>query len=46
MGWHGAARAEQKANGMSDDEREALYDPSFMSSLSPVDLRRSFSAQS
>jgi 4-hydroxy-3-methylbut-2-enyl diphosphate reductase IspH len=36
MSWHGAAKDEQKANGLSEEERLGLYDPSFLGTFSPA----------
>ncbi|KAF2671945.1 DUF1446-domain-containing protein [Microthyrium microscopicum] len=36
MGWHGAAKAESKAKGISDEDRIGLYDPSFLATFSPA----------
>ncbi|KAK0867285.1 hypothetical protein LTS02_004233 [Friedmanniomyces endolithicus] len=36
MSWHGAAKAELAAQGISDEDRAGLYDPSFMANLTPA----------
>ena len=36
MSWHGAAKYELKQQGVADDDRAGLYDPSFMENLTPV----------
>ena len=36
MSWHGAAKANFAAKGVSDEERAGLYDPSFMANLTPA----------
>ncbi|KAK5117995.1 hypothetical protein LTR62_004039 [Meristemomyces frigidus] len=36
MSWHGAAKAELASQGVSEDERAGLYDPSFMANLTPA----------
>jgi hypothetical protein len=36
MSWHGAAKYELKKQGVPDDERVGLFDPSFMDNLAPV----------
>ncbi|KAK3679184.1 hypothetical protein LTR78_000745 [Recurvomyces mirabilis] len=36
MSWHGAAKADLAAKGVSDADRPGLYDPSFMANLTPA----------
>lgn len=36
MSWHGAAKANIVANSTDNEERQGLYDPSFMDNLSPA----------
>jgi hypothetical protein len=36
MSWHGAAKASVVAAATSDDDRQGLYDPSFMDNLAPA----------
>ncbi|KIV83126.1 hypothetical protein PV11_05179 [Exophiala sideris] len=36
MSWHGVAKKEQLAKGLTDAERTGLFDPSFMSTFSPA----------
>lgn len=36
MSWHGVAKKEQLKKGMTDADREGLFDPSFMGTFSPA----------
>jgi hypothetical protein len=36
MSWHGAAKANVDTKSTSDEDRQGVYDPSFMANLSPA----------
>jgi hypothetical protein len=36
MEWHGVAKQEDVAKGLSDDERTGMFDPSFLGTLTPA----------